>query len=480
MEQRGKREGGEEENPQTNGKVCHVYNMRKSIRVTSPEIKPNVIPKDVGFIQPFPSAPITFLEQTQKSLLLSRQACLGDDKSVNNLHPWGENSVSPSPTPPDYQRRAGRRYNNCSANRVQYPAGSPGHRQPTMPLVGGFSRGSPVSPAPSSRRCSIPTSIARVGSQDVTVKSRPNLFTRCSATPEAGGRAGRGTALTYETSRQRTRLQTGRGRKITGDVRNREQRYPRESRPSRAEVSSVHVEAPQHSPIVCGRTTGGGRTKAGGDSSDKRRGTEAGPDNAAAVRTNTDQVVVGYPLHTPLWRVVNCCKTTPWVDVVAGWRRRVSGRGKPAPTHPRTAGTPLPGGVGGRAALLSWFHNSASRCVALRSAVANQDEADSVAVRRRTANGKDKARFGAPSCSQGAGRRYMLAPSQVMIPPGIFSAGNDCPRRANQAILHGGTAQRVAARSFAGVSSTARFTRSFARGLPSHFPALAARRRRRN
>ncbi|KAJ8880009.1 hypothetical protein PR048_020631 [Dryococelus australis] len=47
----------------------------------------------------------------------------------------------------------------------------------TMPLIGGFSRGSPVSPAPSFRRCSIFTSITLIGSEDLDVKSRPNLFT---------------------------------------------------------------------------------------------------------------------------------------------------------------------------------------------------------------------------------------------------------------------------------------------------------------
>ncbi|KAJ8866855.1 hypothetical protein PR048_032716 [Dryococelus australis] len=48
----------------------------------------------------------------------------------------------------------------------------------TMPLVGGFSRGSPVSPALSFRRCSILTSITLIASQDLDVKSRPNLFTQ--------------------------------------------------------------------------------------------------------------------------------------------------------------------------------------------------------------------------------------------------------------------------------------------------------------
>ncbi|KAJ8871731.1 hypothetical protein PR048_028067 [Dryococelus australis] len=62
----------------------------------------------------------------------------------------------------------------------------PGHRifasgnHRTMPLVGGFSRGSPVSPSPSFRRRSIFTSITLIGSQDLAVKSRPNLFTHSS------------------------------------------------------------------------------------------------------------------------------------------------------------------------------------------------------------------------------------------------------------------------------------------------------------
>ncbi|KAJ8890079.1 hypothetical protein PR048_009586 [Dryococelus australis] len=47
----------------------------------------------------------------------------------------------------------------------------------TMPLVGGFSRESPVSPAVSFRRCSLLISITLIGSQNPAVKSRPNLFT---------------------------------------------------------------------------------------------------------------------------------------------------------------------------------------------------------------------------------------------------------------------------------------------------------------
>ncbi|KAJ8888425.1 hypothetical protein PR048_007915 [Dryococelus australis] len=47
----------------------------------------------------------------------------------------------------------------------------------TKSLVGRFSRGSPISPALSFRRCSILTSIILIGSQDLDVKTRPNLLT---------------------------------------------------------------------------------------------------------------------------------------------------------------------------------------------------------------------------------------------------------------------------------------------------------------
>ncbi|KAJ8867964.1 hypothetical protein PR048_031773 [Dryococelus australis] len=68
------------------------------------------------------------------------------------------------------------------ANRVQSLAGSPDFRKWesrwTMPLVGGFSLRSPVSPAPSFRRRSVvSTSITPISSQDLAVKSCPNIFT---------------------------------------------------------------------------------------------------------------------------------------------------------------------------------------------------------------------------------------------------------------------------------------------------------------
>ncbi|KAJ8886199.1 hypothetical protein PR048_012408 [Dryococelus australis] len=67
------------------------------------------------------------------------------------------------------------------ANRAQSPAGSPDFRKWescwTMPLVGGFSRGSPVSHAPSVRHRSIFTSVSLIGPQDLAFKSLSNLFT---------------------------------------------------------------------------------------------------------------------------------------------------------------------------------------------------------------------------------------------------------------------------------------------------------------
>ncbi|KAJ8894899.1 hypothetical protein PR048_000206 [Dryococelus australis] len=72
-------------------------------------------------------------------------------------------------------------YRLFTANRVQSPAGSPDFRKwesaRTMPLVGGSSRGSLLSPAPSFRCRSIFISITLIGSQDLAVKSHPNFFT---------------------------------------------------------------------------------------------------------------------------------------------------------------------------------------------------------------------------------------------------------------------------------------------------------------
>ncbi|KAJ8885842.1 hypothetical protein PR048_012048 [Dryococelus australis] len=64
-----------------------------------------------------------------------------------------------------------------AANRVRSPAGSLRESCRIMPLVNGFSRGSPIYRAPSFRRCSVLTSNTLIGSQDLTLKSCSNLFT---------------------------------------------------------------------------------------------------------------------------------------------------------------------------------------------------------------------------------------------------------------------------------------------------------------
>ncbi|KAJ8894172.1 hypothetical protein PR048_006782 [Dryococelus australis] len=65
-------------------------------------------------------------------------------------------------------------------DQVQSPAGSPGFHMwescRTMPLVGWFSRGSPVSNTPSFWRCSTLTRITLICSQDLVVKTHANLF----------------------------------------------------------------------------------------------------------------------------------------------------------------------------------------------------------------------------------------------------------------------------------------------------------------
>ncbi|KAJ8870198.1 hypothetical protein PR048_029214 [Dryococelus australis] len=77
------------------------------------------------------------------------------------------------------------RFPSTKASRVRSTVGSPDFRKwescRTMPLDGGSSRGSAASPAPSFQRRSILTSITLIDSQDLAVKSRPDLFTHSSA-----------------------------------------------------------------------------------------------------------------------------------------------------------------------------------------------------------------------------------------------------------------------------------------------------------
>ncbi|KAJ8881127.1 hypothetical protein PR048_017600 [Dryococelus australis] len=67
-------------------------------------------------------------------------------------------------------------------NQVRSPAGSlpdfcMWESCQTMSLVGGFSWGYPVYPTLAFHRCSIPTSITLIDSQDLAINSRQNLFT---------------------------------------------------------------------------------------------------------------------------------------------------------------------------------------------------------------------------------------------------------------------------------------------------------------
>ncbi|KAJ8873349.1 hypothetical protein PR048_026983 [Dryococelus australis] len=77
---------------------------------------------------------------------------------------------------------------STKASRVQSPSVSlPDFRMwescRTIPLVGRFSRGSAVSNTPSFRRCSILVSITLTGSQDISVKSSPNLVSHTLFNP---------------------------------------------------------------------------------------------------------------------------------------------------------------------------------------------------------------------------------------------------------------------------------------------------------
>ncbi|KAJ8880621.1 hypothetical protein PR048_017091 [Dryococelus australis] len=134
------------------------------------------------------------------------QTCVAASKKVTVVVVWVSHCFGASVNPPAddkrEQGREGERPSRSYGNRfAQFPnktlglpafhqgdpCSIPGRVTPnprmwescrTMPLVGGSPRGPPASqPHPQFRRCSILTSIAIIGSQDLDVKSRPNLFT---------------------------------------------------------------------------------------------------------------------------------------------------------------------------------------------------------------------------------------------------------------------------------------------------------------
>ncbi|KAJ8882865.1 hypothetical protein PR048_014679 [Dryococelus australis] len=142
----------------------------------------------------------------QESVLTLRQRAIKNNLKAFALVPLRGTSFTANPGKPLYEqpyvptefapdidpfnivacsKRGGGERLACSpptkAIRVQSPAGPLGdfcmwESCRTMPLVGGFSRGSAVSPVLSFRRCSILTSITFIDCQDLYVKSRPNLF----------------------------------------------------------------------------------------------------------------------------------------------------------------------------------------------------------------------------------------------------------------------------------------------------------------
>ncbi|KAJ8888171.1 hypothetical protein PR048_007658 [Dryococelus australis] len=122
------------------------------------------MPLVVGFSQGYPTSPLEF---RHRSIFTSFRPILHSRLKSKLIAVALEIRLALSPP--------------TKANRAQSPAGSPDLRMwescRTMPLVGGSSRGYQVSPAASFRRRSIFTPIALVGSQDLCVKSHPNLFT---------------------------------------------------------------------------------------------------------------------------------------------------------------------------------------------------------------------------------------------------------------------------------------------------------------
>ncbi|KAJ8868868.1 hypothetical protein PR048_030409 [Dryococelus australis] len=105
-------------------------------------------------------------------------------------------------------------HGGCAVNLLASHQGDPGLRMResyrTMPLIGRFSRGSPVSPALSFRRCTILISITLIGSQDLDVKSRPTLFTHT-----------RFTTLNYERLRRESSPVRLGGKRVVWTLHNR-------------------------------------------------------------------------------------------------------------------------------------------------------------------------------------------------------------------------------------------------------------------
>ncbi|KAJ8881629.1 hypothetical protein PR048_018115 [Dryococelus australis] len=112
---------------------------------------------------------------------------------IKVLLPESQQLIKSRPQAPQPDKHDRSKFECCPAllaSHIDNPGSIPGRLTPdfsiwdsclTVPLVGGFSWGSPVSPVLSFRHCSILTSITFIGSQDLGVKSRSNLFTHFRA-----------------------------------------------------------------------------------------------------------------------------------------------------------------------------------------------------------------------------------------------------------------------------------------------------------
>ncbi|KAJ8890274.1 hypothetical protein PR048_009782 [Dryococelus australis] len=89
----------------------------------------------------------------------------------------------------------------AKVSRAQSPAGSPDYPKwqscRTMPLAGGISRRSPVSPTPPFRRCSIFTSITLIGKQHGTTAAPVEPHTRSRSSPRPAADEPRWDDVTY-------------------------------------------------------------------------------------------------------------------------------------------------------------------------------------------------------------------------------------------------------------------------------------------
>ncbi|KAJ8866258.1 hypothetical protein PR048_032101 [Dryococelus australis] len=164
---------------------------RKEIRlVATVEIKENVLKKcdkrndelgeiDRLLIDPSPSSPtlndsfVTAIRRKKHWLGVAHHSLVFSIFSgLPRPRVWPGEPDSRSPGDSQYRLGTG-----------SHPPFRMGESCQTMPLVGGFSRGSPVPPSLSFRRRSILTSIALICSEDLAITSSQTLFKHSAGTP---------------------------------------------------------------------------------------------------------------------------------------------------------------------------------------------------------------------------------------------------------------------------------------------------------